>query len=210
MQQHQHQTAPECTRLQMCTSRCTTLSQFTRPPKAPDHQNLFEEFHLEKNTRTFVHLHSCRLHPAASRTQLPASHLLRPPLSMSFDTRTIRWSAPEKLRLPQMVVVVHQGQWWQLDGGIVTGPARQDVLHPPPPPPPPFLLTLTLTFSSATPRPPRASAQKKLHTISPSLSLSHSLSLLLTLTPSLSLSLSLSWLLSSERLLLTSRLARLH
>ena len=200
-QQQQQQSAPDH-QVAKCTSLMHHCPKFTRAPKAvagipPG----------EKNTRTFVHLHSCRHHPAAgsSRTlcylplifTTPAAHELSP-----FDTRTIRWSAPEGGEVtssggaPGSVV----GAGWNSNG---TGPPRCFA---------PLLLLLphlTLTFSSAT-RPTRASAQKKAHTQSRPLShsplpphSSHSLS-----AP---LSISLSWLLSSESLLLlTSRLARLH
>ena len=181
----------------MCTSLMHHCPKFTRAPKAvagipPG----------EKNTRTFVHLHSCRHHPAAgsSRTlcylplifTTPAAHELS-----LFDTRTIGWSAPEGGEVtssggaPGSVV----GAEWNSNG---TGPPRCFA---------PLLLLLphlTLTFSSAT-RPTGVSAQKKPHTISASFS--HSPPSPLSLP--LSLSLSLSWL-SSERLLLTSRLTRLH
>ena len=75
---------------------------------------------------------------------LPASHLLRPPLASChcLTPELSDLSAPERNEVRLPLVVVHQGQWWQ-QSGIVTGPARQDVLHPPPPPPSPhphFLL----------------------------------------------------------------------
>ena len=138
MHHHQHQLRPPGCKMHDSTS-CTRPSDCTaHPPDAPDSpetpRNACQEFHLVENTRTFVHSHSCR-HPAAAASSLllPAPHFTTP-AAVTDAGLTPELSLHQK-KIPLVVLVVHQGQWWC---PVVTGSGRQDVFHPPP----------TLTFSS--------------------------------------------------------------
>ena len=199
-QQQQQQSAPDH-QVAKCTSLMHHCPKFTRAPKAV--AGIPPGIRTRGPLSTFSVAGITQLLVLVGLSATCLSFLLRPPLT-SCHCLTPELSDvlhQKEVRLPQ--VVVHQGQWWE-QGGIVTGPGRQDVLHPPPPsssPHPHFLLGNTANKGERS--------KEGSHTISPSLSQplpphsSHSLS-----AP---LSISLSWLLSSERLLLlTSRLARLH
>ena len=175
-QQQHHQT----TRLQSAPARCTTV------PHSPELQKPWQEFHLERRTRgplsTFTVAGITQLLVLVGLSATCLSFLLRPPLT-SCHCLTPELSDglhQKEVRLPQ--VVVHQGQWWE-QGGIVTGPGRQDVLHPPPPsssPHPHFLLGNTANKGERS--------KEASHTISPSLSQPSPSSLLsLPLSPSLDL-----------------------